>query len=186
MDAPFHTECKTNKFLSFNGCTSKEINLFSTFHNCTQKQLAKKNTHNLQILRFICCSNTDLSVKKSHGTPNRTAGKYSPMKATLPLKAASKHQQKPQQPQIVNNTTYNPSERNIESEYAISVGIQDLTLGGGRPKTLSLFGGNLCQKKELGHVPPRYTTACNTSLSLSVYTFYHVKFNTKLELEMSI
>ena len=77
---------------------------------------------NLKLFGFAIQSATDLSIKKTQSASNRTANKSSPMKATLPLKAASKTQQKHQPQQV----TYTPSERNIESKkmslfYAISI-----------------------------------------------------------------
>ena len=48
------------------------------------------------------------------------------MKATLPLKAASKTQQKQQQQQVIDINTYTPGERNAESKkrsffYSLSI-----------------------------------------------------------------
>ena len=54
------------------------------------------------------------------------------MKATLPLKAASKTQQKHQQQPVIDTNTYTPGERNTESKkrsFLININLDKFRLG---------------------------------------------------------
>lgn len=74
-------------------------------------------TDDLSQVDHLSCFSSGVNVKKPS---RRKARKSSPMKATLPLKAASKQQEEKEQQSTMNNNGYHPSERSTTSKCARS------------------------------------------------------------------